>query len=107
MELDCGSENQMKLEITCISAIGPMRRHFILTLLFTTTDCLKIEIEQGSLTYCTMSSSITIATLQRMTRDTLAALLSINPPPTNLAIIDVRDSGTYFFQTHTHYHLTK
>lgn len=36
-------------------------------------------------------SSISIATLPRMGRDALAALLRTEP--TNLAIIDVRDSG--------------
>ena len=37
-------------------------------------------------------SSISIATLPRMGRDALAALLSTDEPA-NLAIIDVRDSG--------------
>lgn len=37
-------------------------------------------------------SSISIATLPRMGRDALAAFLSTGEP-TNLAIIDVRDSG--------------
>ncbi|KAI9375333.1 hypothetical protein BJX61DRAFT_531654 [Aspergillus egyptiacus] len=37
-------------------------------------------------------SSLTIANLPRMTRDTLAALLSSTSSPSKLAIIDVRDS---------------
>lgn len=40
-------------------------------------------------------SSITIATLPHISRDTLAALLSTSAPD-KLAIIDVRDSGKYF-----------
>jgi Cdc25 family phosphatase len=40
-------------------------------------------------------SSISIATLQRMSRDTLAALVSASTPSSKLAIIDVRDSGEY------------
>jgi hypothetical protein len=39
-------------------------------------------------------SSISIATLPRMGRDALAALLLSASEPSNLAIIDVRDSGT-------------
>lgn len=38
-------------------------------------------------------STISIATLSQMSRDTLAALLSAETPANKLAIIDVRDSG--------------
>ena len=38
-------------------------------------------------------STISIATLSQMSRDTLAALLSTETPANKLAIIDVRDSG--------------
>jgi hypothetical protein len=40
-------------------------------------------------------SSISIANLPRMGRDALAALLLSASEPSNLAIIDVRDSGTW------------
>lgn len=41
-------------------------------------------------------STISIATLQRMSRDTLAALLqATGTPSTKVAVIDVRDSGTH------------
>jgi Cdc25 family phosphatase len=43
-------------------------------------------------------SSITIATLPRMGRDVLAAMLS-NGASSNLAIIDVRDSGKHYYFT--------
>ena len=38
-------------------------------------------------------SSITIATLPRMSRDALSALLLSTSTPSKLAIVDVRDSG--------------
>ena len=41
-------------------------------------------------------SSITIATLPRISRDALAALLQAGSTPATLAIIDVRDSGMFF-----------
>lgn len=40
-------------------------------------------------------SSITIATLPRMSRDVLSSLLLSTSTPSKLAIIDVRDSGTF------------
>lgn len=42
-------------------------------------------------------SSITIATLPRMTRDVLSSLLlaQTNSAPSKVAVIDVRDSGRY------------
>lgn len=38
-------------------------------------------------------SSLTIASLPRISREGLAGLLSTGPTPARLAIIDVRDSG--------------
>lgn len=50
-------------------------------------------------------SSITIATLPRMSRDALSALLLTTSSPANLAIIDVRDSGKFTPKNHPPFHV--
>lgn len=51
-------------------------------------------------TIATTMSSINIATLPRMSRDALSTLLLSTSTPSNLAIVDVRDSGKPLEPTH-------
>lgn len=86
-------ENRIKGHV-CLRSLADERvpSHSVLT------SSVILEIRKVSLIFslvCKMST-ISISTLKRMSRDTLAALLqATGTPPAKVAVIDVRDSGTF------------